>query len=416
MNTVTELRAQRANLVKNAQETWNKEVETAKSEDREPSNEVRASVDRALAEADGFEAKIQEAEQRQADNGKLTERLNRSVAEINQPVSQRVAPIARQADTNNVAETVEYRRAYDSYLRTGEVRDILLSGTGGNLVAPVQMAKEIVQQIANLVAIRRLAHIEEVNSAQALRVPVVTSKFGSGEWTGEGVCLNPDNTFASSHIDLTPQLLAKLERVSWTQLQTSMNVEGLINNLLAYDFAVTEEQFFLNGNGVGQPTGVFYAAASGQGIDTSRDVQTSTTATITSDDIVGMRYSLKQPYLASPSAAWIMNRSIIRLVRLLKDNQGRYLWETSLQAGTPDTLMGIPVIVSEYAPNAVTSGSYVAVLGDFNNYWITQYTGGFAIQRLLERYAECSMVGFVGREFINGAPVLPEAFSRLVLK
>ena len=416
MDFALELRQQRADLTRRAQETWSKETESATAENREPSAEVRASVEKMLADADSKGVQAEEAETRAASDRAISDRITSSVTSLSQPTSRRAAPIQAPDSITDVTETREYRDAYSAYLRTGEQRDILLSGTGGNLVAPVQMAKDLVMQVANLVFIRKLAHIEEVNSAAALRVPVVTSKFGAAEWTGEGVCLNPDNTFASAHIDLTPQLLGKLERVSWTQLQTTTNIEALVNRLLAYDFAVTEEQFFLNGNGSAQPTGVFFASAVGAGIDVSRDQQTAGTAVISADDIIKMRYSLKQPYLASPSAAWVMNRTIVGLVRLLKDNQGRYLWEPSLQAGTPDTLLGIPLYTSEYAPNAVTSGSYVAVLGDFSNYWIAQYAAGFNVTRLNERYAECFMTGFLGREWVSGGPVLPEAFSRLVLK
>ena len=47
-------------------------------------------------------------------------------------------------------------------------------------------------------------------------------------------------------------------------------------------------------------------------------------------------YSLKSPY--RKNAVWILNDSTIKAIRKLKDNNGQYLWQPSLVAGTPDTI------------------------------------------------------------------------------
>ena len=41
-----------------------------------------------------------------------------------------------------------------------------------------------------------------------------------------------------------------------------------------------------------------------------------------------------------------MNDSTVKAIRKLKDNQGQYLWQPSLTAGTPDTILNRPVYTS----------------------------------------------------------------------
>ena len=49
-------------------------------------------------------------------------------------------------------------------------------------------------------------------------------------------------------------------------------------------------------------------------------------------------YSLKRPY--RKNAKFIMNDQTIAALRKLKDNNGAYLWQPSLQAGEVDRLFG----------------------------------------------------------------------------
>ena len=58
---------------------------------------------------------------------------------------------------------------------------------------------------------------------------------------------------------------------------------------------------------------------------------------VTADELMDLFYSLKSPY--RKNAVWILNDSTIKAIRKLKDNNGQYLWQPSLVAGTPDTIL-----------------------------------------------------------------------------
>ena len=310
----------------------------------------------------------------------------------------------------------EYRAAFEEFLKTGERRDVVMGtqASGGYLLAPVQTSEDIVKQVDNLVFIRQRARMYKVDKAQALGVRQMTTRLGDAAWTAEVGQLTADTTMTFGRRDLNPNLLAKLVTESYRMLQSGIDVEPVINEELAYKFAVAQENAFLNGNGTGQPLGAFVASASG--IPAAQDYTSGTTAGFTADDLIAMRYAIKQPYLTDKkTSAWIFNRSIVAIIRALKDSYGQYLWRPGFAEDAPDTILDVPYGVSEYAPGTVATGNYVGILGNWKYYAIAEVKD-FWIQRLNERYADVNEVGFIGRQFIDGSPVLGEAFVRLKLK
>lgn len=64
-----------------------------------------------------------------------------------------------------------------------------------------------------------------------------------------------------------------------------------------------------------------------------------------------------------------MRRSTVSALRKLKDSNGQYLWQPSLQAGQPDRLLGYEIYTSPYAPT-LAAGALSIAFGDFQSYWI----------------------------------------------
>lgn len=308
--------------------------------------------------------------------------------------------------------TPEYRKAFNRFLMTGETRDMTVATqtSGGYLLAPVQLTEDVVKQVDNLVFIRKLARVYKCDQAQATGVRQMTARVGDATWTTEIGTVSSDTSLAFGLRDLTPNLLVKLVLASYRLLESGQDVEAIVNEELAYKFGTTQENAFLNGTGSGQPLGVFTASASG--VPTSQDFTSTATASFLPNDLIGMKYALKQPYFQDKNCRWVMGRPIVQAVRQFKDSYGQYLWRAGLASDQPDTILDVPLAVSEYAPTVLTTGSYIAVLGNFRYYAIADVKDMW-IQRLVELYANTSEVGFQGRSFTDGAPILGEAFSRL---
>jgi HK97 family phage major capsid protein len=212
--------------------------------------------------------------------------------------------------------------------------------------------------------------------------------------------------------ELKPHPLAKSIKVSNKLLRSAaMNVEAIVQARLAYKFAVSQEKGFMTGNGVDKPLGIFTASA--DGVPTSRDVSAGNTTTlIKMDGLIAAKYSLKAQYQAV--ARWLFHRDAMKQISQLTDGQGQYLWQPSLQAGQPDRLLGLPIMMSEYVPNTFTTALYVGMLADFSWYWIADALD-MQVQRLVELYAETNQTGYIGRLETDGMPVLAEAFARVKL-
>lgn len=405
--TSKELRAQRAKLIADARTIYSA-ADTAK---REPSAEERGQFETIMGDADKLEARFLELERLEAAEKSVNESLGRKT-EPEQPGRT----VGGEARTNPRA-TEEYRAAYDLYLRTGETRALQADNdaAGGYLLAPQQMVSDIIKTLDNAVAIRALATKYTVSSAQSLGVPTLDADPSDADWTSELLIGSEDTTLSFGKRELHPKPLAKLEKVSNKLLRMAvMSAEQIVRDRLTYKFGVTQEKAFLTGNGANQALGVFTASANG--ISTGRDVSTDNTATaITADGLINAKYALKGAYHKSPNLRWMFHRDAVKQIRKLKTlTDGQYVWQAGLQAGQPDMLLDVPVIMSEYVPNTFTTGLYVGILGDFSKYWIADAMT-LEIKRLNELYAATNQVGFIGRLETDGMPVLEEAFVRVKL-
>ena len=104
----------------------------------------------------------------------------------------------------------------------------------------------------------------------------------------------------------------------------------------------------------------------------------------------------------------------MKQIRKLKDTTGQYLWQPSLVAGTPDTILGRPVKTSAFMPTAAAGAKTIA-FGDFKYYWIADRQGR-TFKKLSELYAANGQVGFMGTQRVDGKLILPEAIKVLQMK
>ena len=250
-----------------------------------------------------------------------------------------------------------------------------------------------------------LIHIFQTSSGDR-KIPVVASK-GTASWIDEeGAYTESDDSFAQ--VSIGAYKLGTMIKVSEELLNDSVfDLESYIAREFARRIGTKEEEAFFTGDGTGKPLGIL--AASG-GAETG--VTAASATAVTADELMDLFYSLKSPY--RKNAVWILNDSTIKAIRKLKDNNGQYLWQPSLVAGTPDTILGRPVKTSAYMP-AIAAGAKTIAFGDFSYYWIADRQGR-SFKRLNELYAANGQVGFLGSQRVDGKMILPEAVKVLVQK
>ncbi len=388
MNTILELREKRTKLWENAKDF----LDSKRNPDGLISSEDAAIYDKMEADVVNLGKEIDRLEKQSAIDMELNKPIGSPILE--KPTNKKVK-LGRASD--------EYKRDFLNVLRgKPQIYNVMqesVDADGGFLV-PEEFENQIVTALEENNVIRSIA--KTITTAAERKIPIAAT-HSVAQWTPEnGAYTESKPTFGQKTIDAFK--LTDLVKVSTELLQDSMfNLESYISSEFARAFGVAEEQAFCTGTGVGQPTGIFTENGGEVGL-----TLTSTT-NITCDNIIELVHSLKSPYRRN--AVFLMNDSTISMLRKLKDTNGAYLWQPSLQAGQPDRLLGYPLYTSPYVP-AVKAEALPIAFGDFSNYWIADRMGR-SVQRLNELYAGNGQVGFIATERVDAKVILSEGIKLL---
>jgi HK97 family phage major capsid protein len=359
--------------------------------------------------------------------GKEIERIERQSAidmELAKPTSNPIlnqphvpAPCAANGSSVTLAGLAsnEYTNAFWTALREKNqaiihqpsVQNALSVGvdTEGGYTVPDEFERRLIEGLEEENIFRRLATVIRTSSGER-KIPVVASK-GEASWVDEAQLI-PESDVEFAQVSIGAYKIATMLRVSEELLQDSVfNLEAYIAKEFARRIGEKEEEAFFGGNGNGKPTGIL-CNTGGAPVG----VTTAAAGTITIDEILDLMYSLKAPY--RKRASFIMNDATVGAVRKLKDNNGQYLWQPSVNAATPDTLIARPLYTSVFMP-PVKGGEKTVAFGDFSYYWVADRQGR-TFRRLNELYAATGQVGFIGTQRVDGKLILPESIKLLKQK
>ena len=360
-------------------------------------------------------AAYEKMEQEVVDLGKEIERLERQAAidaELNKPVSE---PITNKPNNNPDGEekkgraTDKYKKTFWNAMRRKNFYDVenaLQVGTdseGGYLV-PDEFEHTLVEALEEENFFRSIATVIQTSSGDR-KIPVVATK-GTASWIDEeGAYPESDDSFGQ--VSIGAYKVATMLKVSDELLNDSVfDLEAYISKEFGRRIGAKEEEAFFTGDGKGKPTGIFNAAGG------ASDGVTTAAANITFDDVMDLFYAVKSPY--RKKAVWVLNDTTVKALRKLKDNNGNYIWQPSVQAGQPDMILNRPYHTSAYVPE-VAAGAKVMAFGDFSYYWIADRQGR-SFKRLNELFAANGQVGFLASQRVDGKLILSEAVKTMAIK
>ena len=347
--------------------------------------------------------------------GKEIERLERQAVmelELAKPTTAAIThrPSQQQDAEKTGRASSEYKAAFWKVMKNKnnfDVQNALQVGTdseGGYLV-PDEFERTLVEALQEENIFRQLATIITTSSGDR-KIPVVATK-GTASWVDEeGVIPEADDAFGQ--VSIGAYKLATMIKVSEELLNDSVfNLEQYIAKEFGRRIGSKEEEAFFIGDGTGKPTGIFNATG-GAGVG----ITAASATALTIDEIMDLFYSLKAPY--RKNAAFVTNDATVKVIRKLKDGNGQYLWQPSVTAGQPDTLLNRPLKTSAYVPSIAAAAKVVA-FGDFGYYWVADRQGR-SFQRLNELYAATGQVGFKATQRVDGKLILAEAIKVLQMK
>lgn len=346
--------------------------------------------------------------------GKEIERLERQEmmdrelsAAISKPLASRPE---RMTEEKTGRASDSYRTAFWGAMRNKlnpSVQNALQIGmdSEGGFLVPDEYENQLIQALQEANILRNLCSV--INTSHGDRkIPVVAS-HGSAAWMDEEGAFNESDE-AFTQVTLSAYKLGTMLKVSDELLNDSyFNLESYIAAEFARRIGAAEEEVFLTGNGSSKPTGLLHTTGGA-----SLGVTAASATAIIIDEVLDLYHSLKSSY--RKNATFLVNDATIKAIRKLKDGQGQYLWQPSVQAGTPDTILNRPVITSQFMPVAA-AGEKTILFGDFKYYWIADRQGRI-FKRLNELYAANGQVGFLASQRLDAKLILPEAIKVLQQK
>lgn len=340
------------------------------------------------------------------------ERREEIEAELSKPTSKPLTGKPMKADGDKAAKTGrasdEYKKALLQAMRTNfrQISNVLQEGIdpqGGYLV-PDEYDKRLIDILTEENVMRTLG--TNITTSGEHKINIAATKPAAA-WIEEGGTLTfGDATFDQIILD-AHKLHVAIKVTEELLYDNAFNLENYILTQFGKALSNAEEDAFINGTGVGQPLGILAETGGAQ-----VGVTSASSTKVTVDEIINLVYSLKRPY--RKNAVFLANDVCVAELRKLKDNNGQYLWQPSLQAGEPDRVLGYKVYTSPYFPVPTAGGTAVA-FGDFSYYNIGD-RGTRSFAELKELFAGNGMIGFVAKERVDGKLVLPEAIKLLHMK
>lgn len=325
----------------------------------------------------------------------LKARLDKIEAKANRPV----AANANHPDGENDNEV----KAFTTFVRSGDASEVKSLGyaapSTGGVLAPETVSATILEKVAEFSPVRSLAQTISM-SGPLLQLPVLVDEVDP-EPVAEKAD-RPESEPSFDQIDLKPFEMAVIVPVTRILLEDAqIDLAGYLGNHIARRFGQKEASWFVTGNGTTQAEGVLTSAAVAEH-----------EAELTSDDLIDLYYGIKTAY--SSNGSWLMNRKTMAAVRKLKDGEGAYLWQPSIAAGLPPTLLGRPVYEGVDMPNP-DEGETPIVFGDFATGYAIADRVGFEIIRDDLTGAGNGIVKLHARRRVGGRVIMGEALTKLKL-
>lgn len=392
LHTIKALREERAKLVVDAQAILKMEKMAATDE---------AKFDEMMAAADVIKATIDRHERAMAAERELGTRVEQragreglSVTDVKNQDEQEGA-IFKKWLCGGMQDLTDNERAFMQRRAQPLIQAAQSVGTttAGGFLVPQSFSDRLEVALKFYSGMMDNAEIIMTDSGAAIPWPTVNDTTQVGALLAENTTIGAqDVTFASVTLNAF-MYTSKLIAVSIQLMQDSfLNVDNLVADLAGQRLGRIWNTDFTVGAGTTLPKGIVVAATSGK-VGTAGQ-----TLSVIYDDLIDLIHSIDPAYRRG--SKWMANDSSIKVVRKLKDSQNRPLWEPSVQAGQPDTLLGYPVVTNnDVAVMAANAKSIV--FGDLSKYKIRRVRG-VTLMRLTERYADNLQVGFFAFARVDG--------------
>ena len=282
--------------------------------------------------------------------------------------------------------------------QTPDIRNAMSTTTtteGGFTVATeYQRSLEIAMRAFG--GMRAVAHAIRTATGATMNFPTTDPTAEVGEIVGQNAPVTGlDTTFNNISMDVFKYSSKKIALPFELVQDSFIDIEAYIQALLAMRLGRIQNTHFTVGSGVGQPRGLVTAAASG------KIGATGQTVTVTYDDFVDLEHSVDPAYRNQPGVGYMMHDTSLRVVRKIKDGQGRpifvpgYEADAMVNGGAPDRLMGRPITINQHMPVMAANAKSI-LFGQLSKYTIRDVMDLTIFRMTDSAFTLNGQIGFVG--------------------
>lgn len=338
-------------------------------------DQLQAIIDGATAEDGTPRAMTEDEQERYAALEQELRRLQ-SDQEIRARQAAYLTPVVTRGARGGGKAVSEEQRAFSHWLRTGQETRALSKGTdaAGGYLVPDEWRDKLVECIRTFGGFINEAEQITTSDGRTMFWPTIDDGTNEAAITAEAAAFTggADPTFSEGNLGAYKYTTTGAGnnplKVSVELLQDSMiDLDSKLRELFGRRIHRKQARDAVVGTGSGQPKGILNGTA---------DFNLSTTNTWDQtnngwEDLVDIETILDDEYLQN--AKWLMNKTTYAQIRKLKDGNGRPLINTSTDGISGRVggreLMGYPVIIDSYAPNAADNTNFMA-FGDFRQAYI----------------------------------------------
>lgn len=288
---------------------------------------------------------------------------------------------ARGGDKNLTAEEWEAVRNTMSTTTDSE----------GGYTVPTTVASSILEALKTYGGMRQVADVIRTSSGNPMSFPTSDGTSEEGEIIGENQSATDDDAdFGTKGLPVY-KYSSKVITVPFELLQdSSADIEGFIRKRLQTRLGRITNKHFTIGTGTNQPFGIMVAAPVG------KTGAVSAVAAITYDDLVDLEHSVDPSYRAN--AKWMFHDDMLKLIRKVKDDQGRPIfvpgYEQGNPGGAPDRLLNRDIQVNQHCAAPAADAVSIAY-GDFSYYKIRDVMQIQLFRFADSAYTKKGQVGFL---------------------
>lgn len=364
MKNILELKQTRSGVIAKMQEMNT----NALAENRDFTAEEVSQYDALNAQQDALKSQISRLEAQSALNEEMGEPASKPIYSFNHSKNSGDNQVLDEGGFSSFGEFLGAVRAgTDSRLQF--VSQNMGSGEAGGYMVPQQFGDMLTAFKPGESIIRpRATVIPAGNMPDAdISFPALDQSGDNGvyggvvtNWVSEDDEID-ETAFKLREIKLSSNGVAGYIALSNKLLRNAPAVGALSMTLLRQALAKAEDAAFFSGNGVGKPKGFLSSAA-------SIAVNRGTANDVTYADLVAMVASSNGDELV-----WVISKKAYAKITQMKDVAGNLIWQPNGRDGSPQMLLGYPIVWSTRTPGLGSKGD--VVLADFSYYYVKNGTG-----------------------------------------